>query len=238
MEDRMRQIVPRPMRLSDPGRDFSEEELKTILATPDKQMKFYEFNCLFQGRLPAGKYDEVIYFLSMALNYVLDEKDDWETLFPNLIIWLNDNEIQLRKEGLWNEILRKLNTQTNTNINAPFRLRRFMDKCHDSLFHPKGWNWFGAIDDTIKTCLTIYEETCPLLPEAEVLMRQRFETITSYDAAAWFIYLETNCPNFTILKTLAADANRKTKAIELIHDTVLVNELHLQFWNREMPWIL
>ena len=46
----MRWIASRPMRLSDPGGDFSAEELKTILATPDKQMGFYEFNCLFQGR--------------------------------------------------------------------------------------------------------------------------------------------------------------------------------------------
>lgn len=235
----MRQIVPRPMRLSDPGGDFlDEEELKTILATPDQQMGFYEFNCLFQGRLPAGEYDEVIYFLPMALNYILEEKDGWETLIENFIIWLNDNESRLRKEGLWNGILDKLTAQTTAKINAPFRLRRFTDEHHDNCFYPKGWDWFEAIDSATHTCQTIYEETCPLLPETEILLIQRFETITSYDAAAWFIYLEANCPNLTILKTLATDNDRKTKAIELIHDTVLVNELHLRFWNREIPWIL
>ena len=52
----MRWNASRPTRLSDPGGDFvDEEELRSILATPDKQMAFYEFNCLFQGRLPCLK---------------------------------------------------------------------------------------------------------------------------------------------------------------------------------------
>jgi hypothetical protein len=41
--------LARPTRLSDPGGDFGEEELQSILATPDQQMGFDEFNCLFQG---------------------------------------------------------------------------------------------------------------------------------------------------------------------------------------------
>ena len=234
----MRWIASRPMRLSDPGGDFSAEELKTILATPDKQMGFYEFNCLFQGRLPAGTYDEVIYFFPMALNHILDEKDGWETLITEMMIWLNDNEPRLRKDGLWDEILEKLNAQTAAKLNAPFRLRRYTDKHHDSCFYPKGSDWFEALDATIEMCQTIYKEVCPLLSETEALMRKRFEVITSYDAAAWFVYLEEMYPHFPILKTLAEEGNRKAKAIELIHDTVLVNELHLRFWNRELPWIV
>lgn len=175
--------LARPTRLSDPGGDFGEEELRSILATPDQQMGFDEFNCLFQGRLPAGTYGEVIYFFPMMMNYLLEARDGWETLFTNVMVWLNANETQLRKDGRWE---------------------------------------------------AIYEETYPVLAGTEALLLKRFEAITSYDAAAWFVYLTKHCPHLTCLKPLGAEGDRLARAEALIMEETLRNPLHLRFWDREL----
>lgn len=226
--------LARPTRLSDPGGDFGEEELRSILATPDQQMGFDKFNCLFQGRLPAGTYGEVIYFFPMMMNYLLEARDGWETLFTNVMVWLNANETQLRKDGRWEAILERLNAQTEAKINAPFRLKRHADKHHDSLFRPNGIDWFWAIDDAVDVCQTIYEEGCPVLAGTEALLLKRFEAITSYDAAAWFVYLTKHCPHLTCLKPLGAEGDRLARAEALIMEETLRNPLHLRFWDREL----
>ena len=231
----MMRNLARPTRLSDPGGDFvDEEELRSILATPDKQMAFYEFNCLFQGRLPAGTYGEVIYFFPMMMNYLLEERDGWDTLFINVMVWLNEYAEELRNDGRWEATLERLNAQTEAKINAPFRLRRYTDKHHDSRFWPNGIDWFWALDDAIDTCQSIYEETCPVLAGTEALLLKRFEAITSYDVAAWFVYLTKQCPHLPCLKQLGAEGDRMARAEALIVEETLRNPLHLRFWDREL----
>lgn len=217
----------RPTQLSDPCGDFSEEELNAILAKPDEKMGFYEFDCLFQSVLPAGEYDEVIYFFSRALDYVIEEKEEWYSLIPHLIAWINDNEAALRKDGVWDEIWKAINAHTEIKLDNPFRLKRDANYVG---FYPKGALWFEAIDFVIEICQQVYEQSSPLLPNTEALLLKRFEEITSYDTAAWFVYLAETCLNIPILKRLGTEGNRKEAAIQLICGYVKKNRRHLQFW--------
>ena len=50
----------RPVKFSDPGGDFSDEELKELIQKPDNELTEADLMCIFQGALPAGEYHEVM----------------------------------------------------------------------------------------------------------------------------------------------------------------------------------
>ena len=53
----------KPTCLSDPGSDFSPEELNRILSKKDAELDWADFDCLFFGKMPAGTYEEVCYYI-------------------------------------------------------------------------------------------------------------------------------------------------------------------------------
>ena len=61
---------PRPRKFSDPGGDFSDEELKDLIRKQDNALTEADLMCIFQGALPAGDYQEVMYFLPAALQHI------------------------------------------------------------------------------------------------------------------------------------------------------------------------
>ena len=60
----------RPTKLSDPGSDFSQEELEAIIHKSDADLTDTDLICIFQSCLPAGEYWESIYFLPLALKHI------------------------------------------------------------------------------------------------------------------------------------------------------------------------
>ena len=44
---------PRPAKFSDPGGDFSEDELKELIRKRDNELTETDLMCIFQGALPA-----------------------------------------------------------------------------------------------------------------------------------------------------------------------------------------
>ena len=58
----------RPARLSDPGREFASRRLKEIIRTPDEMLSWSEFRDIFHVGIPAGTYEETVYFLPIALH--------------------------------------------------------------------------------------------------------------------------------------------------------------------------
>jgi hypothetical protein len=64
----------RPKTLSDPYHDFTPDYLNKILATPDNAMDFSHYRNLLGPHLPAGTYDESIYFLPGAFRYLLTDE--------------------------------------------------------------------------------------------------------------------------------------------------------------------
>jgi len=61
----------RPHHLSDPFSDFAPEHLKRLLAVRDDEMGWSEFQQLLGPCLPAGTYDESVYFLPKAFQYLV-----------------------------------------------------------------------------------------------------------------------------------------------------------------------
>ncbi|GAJ03544.1 unnamed protein product, partial [marine sediment metagenome] len=61
---------PRPESLSDPHYDWIGEDLHQVLRTPDADMTWREYRCIFQLALPAAAYEEGVYFLPLAFEYL------------------------------------------------------------------------------------------------------------------------------------------------------------------------
>jgi hypothetical protein len=60
----------RPTTLSDPYSDFTPETLKQLLATPDHKLKWHHLKALLGPFLPAGTYQESVYFLPLAFEFL------------------------------------------------------------------------------------------------------------------------------------------------------------------------
>ncbi len=91
---------PRPTKLSDPGDDFTPDMLRDILATPDEEMGFAEYRNLLGPWLPAGTYDETIYFLPRALAFVADHEEDAFEITDSVVGYCYENAARLLQDGL------------------------------------------------------------------------------------------------------------------------------------------
>ena len=90
---------PKPTRLSDPGSDFSPEELNRILSKADAELDWADFDRLFFGKMPAGTYEEVRYYIPLACAYIENQCDACN-FFEHFSIWIEDNYARLKEDGL------------------------------------------------------------------------------------------------------------------------------------------
>ena len=94
---------PRPAKFSDPGGDFSDEELKELIRKRDNELTETDLMCIFQGALPAGEYHEVMYFLPIALQHIAENQEN-DTL-DNLLRWASYNQEDLQADGIYDDLL-------------------------------------------------------------------------------------------------------------------------------------
>ena len=94
----------KPTCLSDPGSDFSPEELNRILSRDDAELDWADFDCLFFGKMPAGTYEEVCYYIPLACAYIENQRDACD-FFEHFSIWIEDNYARLKEDGFVNLIV-------------------------------------------------------------------------------------------------------------------------------------
>ncbi|MBC7813930.1 MAG: hypothetical protein H7175_22440 [Burkholderiales bacterium] len=90
---------PRPKKLSDPFRDFSGDTLAKLLATPDDELSNVQYRLLFGPHLPAGTYEEIVYFVPGAFRYLLEKADSYEFTY-SLIGFVSQNAERLKEDGI------------------------------------------------------------------------------------------------------------------------------------------
>ncbi|MBC7813931.1 MAG: hypothetical protein H7175_22445 [Burkholderiales bacterium] len=90
---------PRPTKLSDPFRDFSGDTLAKLLATPDDKLDASQYRNLL-GFLPAGTYEEVIYFLPGAFRYFIANEEAAFDIPAEIIRYVSINKIYLDDDGI------------------------------------------------------------------------------------------------------------------------------------------
>lgn len=90
----------KPTSLSNPSGDFSSQELIDILNKKDSNLTWQDFDCLFQGGLPAGTYEEVRYYIPLAMSYINKKDDNSGYFLEHFAHWVDLNCNNLKKDDL------------------------------------------------------------------------------------------------------------------------------------------
>ncbi len=124
----------KPRKLSDPYNDFTEEILARLLKLKDDEFGWSEFSHLFGPHLPAGTYDEVMYFLPRAFSCLKNcEKDALELVAP-VFGFCSKNLKNLKRDEL------DLSVKNEINQCFDFWMRDFRVEHFDSqMCKAKGW---------------------------------------------------------------------------------------------------
>lgn len=91
----------RPGKLSDPAHDFDEASLRDLLGTRDDLLAWQHFQSLFGPWLPAGTYEEIVYFLPLAFRFLYDRREDVDEVVGPILGWIAANQEGLQEDGLW-----------------------------------------------------------------------------------------------------------------------------------------
>ena len=208
---------PRSEKFSDPGGDFSDEELKELIQKPDNELTEADLMCIFQGALPAGEYHEVMYFLPIALQHIVENQEN-DTL-DHLLRWISYNQNALQADNCYDDLL----------------------KFFELLFV----QWISSFDlngDYPKNCAvvsTLIEElNVPAFNlYGDILLQKHLGNAATYETAAWLIYLLENhlwgfAKRSQYLSLVAADKALLKKAYNLIVPAIMEDEKLLLFWDR------
>ena len=146
----------RPRSLTDPFCDHTPDHLASLLATPDRDLKWHDFQCLLGPFLPAGTYEESAYFLPLAFDYILTHDDDAFDLVTSLVWFASEYASQLQRDNSLDAVRTKLKYCID-QWTGDFTILHFdHDACRE-----KGWrhNYF----DYIRHSETVMEATNDLI---------------------------------------------------------------------------
>jgi hypothetical protein len=88
----------RPTTLSDPCHDFTPEHCAELIAKPDDQLTWHDFQCILGPYLPAGTYEESSYFLPLAFKYILEDGENAAELVTSLVGFISRFSEELRRD--------------------------------------------------------------------------------------------------------------------------------------------
>ena len=91
---------PRPQSLSDPFGDNEEFMLRRVLAKSDEQLDWGDYQCLLGPHLPAGSYEELLYFLPRAFTRILRHEDEALDLCTSLTWFASEYAEQIQADGV------------------------------------------------------------------------------------------------------------------------------------------
>ncbi len=226
---------PRPLRFSDPFKDFTPDQLKELLATPDESMGWRDYwNIL--GFLPAGNYDESVYFLPLAFDYVLARDEDALDLVTPLVWFISEHVAELETDGRLNAA-RAMLTRCLRHWTRKFDVIHFdEDACR-----VKGWRlaYFDYVEgvEVVCECLTDmvrYRAHCDL---AENLIRDLSSHLDRPLEASWFLELARantdvrHPPNHPPIQSLLQSRVLLRQAANTVTENCLRDERSPTYWN-------
>ena len=213
---------PRPAKFSDPGADFSEEELSELIRKQDSDLTEGDLMCIFQGALPAGEYQEVMYFLPIALKHIAEDKEI--DTADNFLCWMGHNEESLRADGCYDNLLDFFE----------LLFAYLTSECVFNGMHMRD----GALCDTIVYILNDSHHE-----RGDVLLQKYLGSAENYVQAAWLLYfLEQHyrCIPFhdksAYMEKVAYDKNLRQKIYDLIVEEAMKDETVLQFGDHKLQY--
>lgn len=216
----------KPTRLSDPGGDFSPEELNRILSKEDAELDWADFDCLFFGKMPAGTYEEVRYYIPLACAYIENQRDACD-FFEHFSIWIEDNYARLKEDGFVNPIVsafhalfRKATSSFDLEYNG------------DHAVYPSAC---ASVESALDALFRL-SPTCPeFRPDA--LFSELKENM-SFVHAEWIVYISTEMtmlsPEKIRTAISASDYQKALAVIEENIDLILNDETAYDFWQKRI----
>lgn len=225
-------LYTRPNQLSDPYTDFSQDELDTLISTPDNMIGCDELLCIFQSHCPAGCYEESVYFLPLAIKHIERRLDGDSSVLDNLLGWMDENRHALGRDKLWRLCVSCFCRIVGEALSR-FRLFRVNDPlaCKPSIY--------PFDDDLLDTFLAPIAPTSPIFAPIVLrkVFRDCFPSIDSEPAAAWLAYLCTHWRQYSNPYLLArwADSGIRAKARRFILEQCRDDALSATFWAPILP---
>lgn len=209
----------RPTKLSDPGSDFSQEELEAIIHKADADLTDTDLICIFQNFLPAGEYRESVYFLPLALHHICAADDDGaSTLCENLLKWIGEQKATLEKDELYDRLLVFFESLF-ADFTSAFTLQEG---------YPENCNRATSIFDSLNTFSQRY---------GDLLLRKYIGCVENYEQAAWLVFfLEESLyglhRNSAFLQDVANDKTLLQKAYDIVVAKAMNDDKLLSFWDK------
>jgi hypothetical protein len=178
----------RPKKLSDPYNDFDPDSLGFLLKKNDDEFWWSEYSALFGPHLPAGTYEELMYFLPKAFTHLKENEKDALDLVTAIFGFCSKNLERLQKDGLDLLIKEKITDCLEYWV-RDFRIEHF-DR---QMCKAKGWglNYFDYVYNTDTICEALTD-----LVRFETLKSLAIEfvkTLAFHDGniikASWFLEL-------------------------------------------------
>lgn len=216
----------KPMRLSDPGSDFSQEERNRILSRDDSELDWADFNCLFYGKMPAGTYGETRYYIPPVCSYI-ETKRDAHNFFEHFSIWIGDNYERLKEDGLIAPIVSAFHTRFRKETSS-FSL----EYNSDHAVYPSAC---GSVESLLEAMFRLAPDCSEFRPDA--LFSELKENM-SFVHAEWIVYISTEMmmlsPEWIRSVVSSSDYRNALDVIDENIDVILNDEISCAFWQKRI----
>ena len=216
----------KPTRLSDPGSDFSPEELNRILSKKDAELDWADFDCLFSGKMPAGTYEEVRYYIPLACAYI-EKQGNACNFFEHFSIWIGDNYARLKEDGLIAPVV--------SAFHALFRKATSSFDLESNRDHAVYPSACVSVDSMLEALFRL----SPACPEfsPDVLFFELKENM-SFVHAEWIVYISTEMamlsPERIRSVISSSDYQKALAVIEENIELILNDAIAYDFWNKRI----
>ena len=211
---------PRPARFSDPGGDFSDEELSNLIEKNDADLIEEDLMCIFQGALPAGEYQEVMYFLPTALKHIAENKEN--DIANELLRWISYYREELQADKCYDDLLNFFETL-------------FAGLTYEHILNENYVQNTGLCETLVEILNKNHNGM------GDVLIKKYFGKVENYVQAGWLLhfleyYYMGVLKKSEYLSFVAQDKALQQKIYDFIIEEALKDETVLQFWNHKLEY--
>ena len=216
----------KPTHLSDPGSEFSPEELTRILSREDAELDWADFDCLFFGKMPAGTYEEVRYYIPLVCAYIENQRDACN-FFEHFSIWVEENYARLKEDGLINPIV--------SAFHALFRKATSSFSLEYNGDHAVYPSACASVESALEALFRL-SPSCPeFRPDA---LFSELKEDMNFVHAQWIVYISTEMTMLSPekIRTVisASDYQKALSVIEENIDLILNDEIAYDFWKKRI----
>ena len=216
----------KPTRLSDPMCDFPPEELNRILLKQDAELDGDDFDRIFQGKMPAGTYEEVRYYIPLVCSYIENQRDACN-FFEHFSIWIGDNYERLKKDGLiapvvgaFHSLFRKETSSFSLEYNGDHAV--YLSAC-------------ASVESLLEVLFRLSPACSEFRPDA--LFSELKENM-SFVHAEWIVYISTEMtmlsPEWIRSIISSSDYRKALDVIDENIDVILNDEMSYAFWQKRI----